>query len=205
VSQVAVTAENEGRSAGVRPARDFTPSAAALADELADDPARELAGAPTIRPDDPAVDIPTIPTPMSTPMSMSMSTSGRLSGAPGELAPPRAPARPVRVERPAAWYALAAASTVMGLFSVVLFAVGALAFPSAPPPLDFGVVIAQAAPPGTTMTVDGVTTTVPGQIAVPLDGAERVVDVTWPDGRKQQHTVVFAPGSNAVALTLQAP
>jgi serine/threonine protein kinase len=145
-------------------------------DELADDLDAGLSDAPTIRPPDRAVASPLV-----------------------SAAPSPAVAAPVR---PMGWYALAAASAVMGLFSVGLFAVGALAFPAQPTVADFGVVVVSAATPGTTLVSDGASIPLPGQVAVPLDGAEHVVDVVFADGRRQTHKVVFPAGTNVVTLNV---
>ncbi|MBM4280002.1 MAG: serine/threonine protein kinase [Deltaproteobacteria bacterium] len=139
----------------------------------------DLADAPTIRPDVGGFDAAMLPTP----------------------APGSAPAPAARPGRPAAWYALAAASAVMGLCSVVLVTVGVLAFPSSPPVAEFGVVVVEAAAPGTTIAAGGTSTAAPGQLALPLSG-EHVVEVTHADGSKEQHTVSFI-GTNVATLKLK--
>ena len=170
-----------------------TPAPAPFLNQLADELDGELDGdldgdledAPTIRPSDRAAAVPSpafVPFPTST--------------APAPSAP-----RAAAAERPMAWYALAAASAVMGIFSVALFAVGAFALPSSPPAVEFGVVVVNA---GAQIVADGVSTPAPGQIAVPLDGAEHVVDVVFADGRRQTHKVVFAPGTNVATLNVAA-
>jgi serine/threonine protein kinase len=177
------------------------PGPAPFVNDLADELVGELDGdddgaledAPTIRPSDRPVMAPSVPP------SGPSSVPGYV---PSFVPSPAARAASPAAERPMAWYAVAAASAVMGIFSVALFAAGALAFPAAPPAVEFGVVVVHATPEGASIVVDGVATPAPGQLAIPLDGAEHVVDVVLAGHETKHEKVVFAPGTNVATLNV---
>jgi hypothetical protein len=112
---------------------------------------------------------------------------------------------PLARTRPTAWYALAGASALMSVLSVGLFAFGALAFPAPTAVTEFGVVVLGAAPPGTTVSVGAASTPAPGQLVLPLDGSEHVLDIVFADGRREQRKVTFVDGTPAVNLDLNTP
>ncbi len=85
--------------------------------------------------------------------------------------------------RPAAYFAMVGASVGMATMSLLLFAVGALAFPTAVPATEFGVLLVSTTPAGASVTVDDTVVVSPGQVAVPVDGLEHDVIVKL-DGHK---------------------
>jgi hypothetical protein len=116
------------------------------------------------------------------------------------------PASPVQsptpARRPGAWYALVGASAGMALLSVALFAAGMFLLPAAAAPRAFGVVAVTTTPAGAAVVFDGVSTVAPGQLVVPLDGAEHAVEVVLAGHKTRVEKVVFAPGSNSATLNV---
>jgi serine/threonine protein kinase len=115
---------------------------------------------------------------------------------------PAVPALLSAPTRPRAWTALVAASAMMGAMSLVLFTVGAVAFPSTPTVVEYGVVVLQGPASGATATVSGTTAPVPGQLVVPLATAEHIVEIATPGQPPRTEKVVFADGVSVVTLTV---
>ena len=109
-------------------------------------------------------------------------------------------------KRPMAFFAMMGAGAVMGALGMVMFAVGALAFPAAVPMTEFGVVAINTSPPGATVTFENSELSTPGQVAIPLDGEARQVEINLPGFKPRTEAIVFTPGQNTAELkvTLEA-
>ena len=119
---------------------------------------------------------------------------------PDDLLSPRATIELSR--RPPGFKGLVAATFGMAAMALLLFGVGAVAFPPAVPATEFGVVLVTTTPPGAAVVFDGVPQTSPAQVTMPLDGTERVVDISLSGFRSRTEKVVFSPGQNTAVLTV---
>ncbi len=102
--------------------------------------------------------------------------------------------------KPGSFKALVAMSAMMAGLAMLLFAVGAVAFPTAVPATDFGVVMVTTTPPGATITTADGSFQSPAQIVMPLDGTERQLQILLPGFVAQTKAVAFQPGQNTAAL-----
>lgn len=103
--------------------------------------------------------------------------------------------------RPPAFMGLVAASVGMAASALLLFGVGAVAFPPAVPATDFGVVVVTATPAGATVMVDGAPVATPTQVALPLTG-EHTLEIASPGFKTRTETVRFAPETTTTTLTV---
>jgi hypothetical protein len=55
------------------------------------------------------------------------------------------------------------------------------------------------------VSVGAASTPAPGQLVLPLDGSEHVLDIVFADGRREQRKVTFVDGTPAVNLDLNTP
>ncbi len=107
--------------------------------------------------------------------------------------------------RPAAYFAMVGASVGMAAMSLLLFAVGAMAFPAAVPETEFGVLLVTTTPGGAKVIVDGNESIAPAQVAVPIDNMAHDVIVKL-DGQTASRRVQFQPGQTmqSLAITLES-
>ena len=119
---------------------------------------------------------------------------------PDDLLSPRATIELSR--RPPGFTGLVAATFGMAAMALLLFGVGAVAFPPAVPATEFGVVLVTTTPPGAAVVFDGIPQTSPAQVTMPLDGTERVLDISLSGFRSRTEKVVFSPGQNTADLTV---
>ena len=111
-----------------------------------------------------------------------------------------APAGPPR--RPAAFFAMVGAAAGMAAMAVLLFAVGAVAFPAAVPAVDYGVVAVTTTPAGAAVVFDGAPLITPAQVAMPLDGQPRTLAISLPGYKDRTENAVFSSGQNTAALNV---
>jgi serine/threonine protein kinase len=119
---------------------------------------------------------------------------------PDNLLSPAAMVQAQPARWPPAFMGLVAASVGMAAMAVLLFGVGAVAFPSAVPATDFGVVMVTTTPPGATVVVDGTPQTTPAQVVLPLGAGEQVLEFTLPGHRSRTEKVGFGPGQVSTTL-----
>jgi serine/threonine-protein kinase len=109
--------------------------------------------------------------------------------------------------RPTAYFAMVGASVGMAAMSAILFAAGAMAFPTPVPATDFGVLVVSTTPGGAEVTVDGADEALiaPAQLAVPVDGLEHDVIVKLAGHKTETRRVQFRPGQTLqpLSITLQ--
>ncbi len=102
--------------------------------------------------------------------------------------------------RPAAFFAMVGAAAGMAAMAVLLFAVGAVAFPAAVAAVDYGVVVVTTTPAGAAVIFEGATLITPAQVVMPLDGQTRSLAISLPGYKKRTEAVAFSPGQNTAAL-----
>jgi serine/threonine protein kinase len=110
--------------------------------------------------------------------------------------------------RPTAYFAMVGASVGMAAMSVILFAAGAMAFPTPVPATEFGVLVVSTTPEGAEVSVDGTdgkAVIAPAQLAVPVDGLEHDVIVKLDGHKTETRRVQFRPGQamQPLSITLQ--
>jgi hypothetical protein len=120
---------------------------------------------------------------------------------PDDLMSPAAMVQAQPARRPPAFTGLVAASVGMAAMAVLLFGVGAVAFPSAVPATDYGVVMVTTTPPGATVVVDGAPHTTPAQIALPLT-VEQTLELSLPGFKSRSEKVGFGPGQTSSVLNI---
>lgn len=104
--------------------------------------------------------------------------------------------------RPPAFFAMVGAAAGMAAMSVLLFAVGALAFPAVVPAVDYGVVAVTTTPAGAAVVFEGTTVITPAQVVMPLDGQPRTVSISLPGYKERSEPVMFSTGANTAALNV---
>jgi serine/threonine protein kinase len=120
---------------------------------------------------------------------------------PDDLMSPAAMVQAQPARRPPAFTGLVAASVGMAAMAVLLFGVGAVAFPSAVPATDYGVVMVTTTPPGATVVVDGAPHTTPTQIVLPLT-VEQTLELSLPGFKSRSEKVGFGPGQTSSVLNI---
>jgi hypothetical protein len=121
---------------------------------------------------------------------------------PDDLMSPAAMVQAQPARRPPAFMGLVAASVGMAAMAVLLFGVGAVAFPPAVPATDYGVVMVTTTPPGATVIVDGAPQTTPTQVVLPLAGGEQSLEFTLPGFKSKTEKVGFGPGQTSTVLNV---
>jgi len=121
---------------------------------------------------------------------------------PDDLMSPAAIVQAQPARRPPAFMGLVAASVGMAAMAVLLFGVGAVAFPPAVPATDYGVVMVTTTPPGATVIVDGAPQTTPTQIVLPLAAAEQTLEFSLPGFKSRTEKVGFSPGQTSSVLNV---
>ena len=104
--------------------------------------------------------------------------------------------------RPAAFFAMVGAAAGMAAMGVLLFAVGAVAFPAAVPAVDYGVVAVTTTPAGAAVVFEGAPLITPAQVAMPLDGQARSLAISSPGYKNRDEQVVFSRGQNTAVLNV---
>ena len=123
---------------------------------------------------------------------------------PDDLMSPAAMLQARPAPRPPAFMGLVAASVGMAAMAVLLFGVGAVAFPSAVPATDYGVVMVTTTPPGASVVVDGAPHTTPTQIVLPVT-VEQTLELSLPGFKSRSEKVGFSAGqtSSVLHITLE--
>lgn len=149
------------------------------------------------------------PEPFSPPMSAEGSFPGPRPedtnpgvDTPDDLMSPAAMVQTEPARRPPAFMGLVAASVGMVAMAVLLFGVGAVAFPPAVPATDYGVVMVTTMPPGATVIVDGTPQTTPTQVVMPIDAGEQSLEFTLPGFKSRTEKVGFRPGQASTVLNV---
>ncbi len=120
---------------------------------------------------------------------------------PDNLQAPIVVAQPAK--KPGSFIALIAASGAMAFFAIVLFGVGAIAFPGAVDPVSYGVVVVKTDPPGAIVAFDSTRVTTPAQFVVPLSTEPRKITVALSGYRPMIPDIAFEPGRDHVVIDLK--